>query len=171
MEIKTDYMVNGILVETSKAEGSEGTEGLLKRLTQYEKRKDYLNSYRSANYDEIKIRLRRDGSGEGFPEGITKEGLRDAAEAAGMSLSEFIIQRICEGMRQHGEVATRNVNGPTSKNEAFLVRGDMASELYASARDLGEDPRDMVLKAVRDYYIHKINERETESHLQQQKNN
>ena len=86
-------------------------------------------------------------------EGITREGIKAAAAAAGMCMNEYILERACESMRRRGEVlGLPGAERKTSKNEIFLVRGEVAAELIATARELGEEPRDMILKAVRDYY-------------------
>lgn len=145
----TDYEVDGIRIETN----SGGREKEKMRLESYEKHRRYMNEYASVTYDNVVLRIRHDGGGKGVLEGITREGIKAAAAAAGMSMSEYILERACESMRRRGEVlgltgAERNA----TKNEIFMVRGDVAAEIIATARGLGEEPRDMILKAVRDYY-------------------
>lgn len=158
MKVKMDYVIDGILVETKDKEAGtpEANEKMIERISQYAKRRDYLNAYQNNAYDTIVLRIRRDGGGDGYLNGITKEGIRAAAEDAGMSMSEYVIQRACEAMRQRGEVFPSD--GRASRNEMFLVRGEMASDLLSVARELGEDPREMVLKAVRQYHDAKMSE-------------
>lgn len=122
------------------------------------KRRKYLNTYARITYDSVVLRIRCDGCGKGVLEGVTREDIKAAAAAAGMSMNEFILERACESMRGRGEVFGGSADRDSIKNEMFAVRGETAAELIATARELGEEPREMVLNAVRRYYEEKMKE-------------
>lgn len=146
----------GITVEKFAPEG-EGNKKMeeTERLAAYAsafKRQEYVNKYNSITYDCVSLRIRHDGDGEGIMKGLTREKIKTAAVAAGMSMSEFILQRACESMSRRGEVFPAAVDGgKASKNRELIVRGDAAGYLIDTAKELGMEPRELVLAAVSRY--------------------
>ena len=114
-----------------------------------QRKRDYLNAYASQNYENVVLRIRRDGRGNGVMDGVTRESIKAAAAKAGMPMSEFLLSRACEAMAQRGEIFPSKGEGKISHNEMLTLRGEAAKGVLETARELGEDPRELVMQAVR----------------------
>lgn len=59
-----------------------------------------VTKYEAANYDKILLRLKAENNPNRAPEEPTREEIRSAADEAGQSINEYILEAIKEKMQK-----------------------------------------------------------------------